>query len=96
MTSPHFIAQYFTSFCEDPILLSLEQEVEEEGEEKEGYSAARMALKMEQYEQVVNDIWFITVVQSQHGEGLSQDAPSQSYMNWSCPVLYELVLPSLV
>ena len=52
MTSPHFIAQYFTSFCEDPILLSLEQEVEEEGEEKEGYSAARQALKMEQYEQV--------------------------------------------
>ena len=50
MTSPHFIAQYFTSFCEDPILLSLEQEVE--GEEKEGYSAARQALKMEQYEQV--------------------------------------------
>lgn len=53
MTSPHFIAQYFTSFCEDPILLSLEQEVEEEGEEKEGYSAARQALKMEQYEQVL-------------------------------------------
>ena len=52
MTSPHFIAQYFTSFCEDPILLSLEQEVEE-GEEKEGYSAARQALKMEQYEQVL-------------------------------------------
>lgn len=53
MTSPHFIAQYFTSFCEDPILLSLEEEVEDEGEEKEGYSAARQALKMEQYEQVL-------------------------------------------
>ena len=25
MTSPHFIQQYFTSFCEDPILKSLEK-----------------------------------------------------------------------
>ena len=25
MTSPHFIQQYFTSFCEDPVLKSLEK-----------------------------------------------------------------------
>lgn len=60
LTSPHFIQQYFTSFCEDPILKSLEKETEgdvdekEEGESREeGYMAAREALKKEQYEAVI-------------------------------------------
>merc|ERR1712055_1037983 len=50
MTSPHFIAQYFTSFCEDPILKSLEKETEgdaDEQEGKQGYLAARQCLRKE-------------------------------------------------
>ena len=54
MTSNHFIVQYFTSFCEDPILKSLEKESEGDVDEKaaeeedtaSGYLAAREALKV--------------------------------------------------
>jgi len=57
LTSPHFIQQYFTSFCEDPILKSLEKETEGDVDEKEegqeGYTAAREALKKEKYEEVI-------------------------------------------
>merc|ERR1712142_1368301 len=35
LTSAHFISQYFTSFCEDPILKSLEKETEADVDEKD-------------------------------------------------------------
>jgi len=59
LTSAHFIAQYFTSFCEDPILKSLEKESEADVDEKEtvdissGYLAARESLKKCDYENII-------------------------------------------
>jgi len=61
MTSNHFIVQYFTSFCEDPILKSLEKESEGDVDEKaaeeedtaSGYLAAREALKACEYERII-------------------------------------------
>jgi len=61
MTSPHFIAQYFTSFCEDPILKSLEKESESDVDEKDpvdtttGYLAARECLKRCEYENIIGN-----------------------------------------
>jgi len=56
MTSPHFIQQYFTSFCEDPILKSLEKEAEGDADEEEGrqgYLAARRCLRKEEYSDIL-------------------------------------------
>merc|ERR1712179_559268 len=61
MTSPHFIAQYFTSFCEDPILKSLEKESESDVDEKDpvdtttGYLAARECLKRCEYKNIIGN-----------------------------------------
>jgi len=56
MTSPHFIQQYFTSFCEDPVLRSLEKAEEGDTDSQEGqsgYLAALAALRRERYTEVV-------------------------------------------
>merc|ERR1712183_150506 len=59
LTSAHFIAQYFTSFCEDPILKSLEKESEADIDEKDpidtssGYLAARECLKRCEYDGII-------------------------------------------
>merc|ERR1712142_1339020 len=61
LTSPHFIAQYFTSFCEDPILKSIEKESESDVDEKDpvdtttGYLAARECLKRCEYENIIGN-----------------------------------------
>ena len=60
MTSSHFVAQYFTSFSEDPILKSLEKEseadsddLEKAGDVSHGYEAAREALKACDYDNII-------------------------------------------
>ena len=60
MTSSHFVAQYFTSFSEDPILKSLEKEseadsddLEKAGDVSHGYEAAREALKTCDYDNII-------------------------------------------
>jgi len=60
LTSTHFINQYLSSFSQDPILKSLEKEIEADIDEKEikdtsrGYLAARECLKKEKYEEVIS------------------------------------------
>ena len=69
MTSNHFIVQYFTSFCEDPILKSLEKESEGDVDEKaaeeedtaSGYLAAREALKVEK--SMEYGVWILVTTQ---------------------------------
>jgi len=59
LTSAHFISQYFTSFCEDPILKSLEKETEADVDEKDpvdtssGYLAAKECLKKNEYDRII-------------------------------------------
>jgi len=60
MCSQHFVAQYFTSFSEDPILKSLEKESESDTDEAEkagdsssGYQAARESLKAGSYDAII-------------------------------------------
>lgn len=59
LTSNHFINQYFSSFCEDPIQKSLEKEIEADIDEKDpqdtsqGYLAARECLKKEKFGEVI-------------------------------------------
>jgi import receptor subunit TOM70 len=69
MTSPHFIQQYFTSFCEDPILQSLEDEAAE-GEEQLGFQAAKEALKGERYGEVLQHC----SKEIEHGGGRTAEA----------------------
>jgi len=61
LTSPHFITQYFSSFCCDPILKSLEKEsegdvdtAEEENGELTGFMAAKLALKNAKYADIIS------------------------------------------
>lgn len=59
LTSSHFIAQYFSSFCEDPILKSLEKDTEGDIDEKEnsgklsGFNRAKQGLAAEEYDEVI-------------------------------------------
>jgi len=58
LTSPHFVSQYFTSFCEDPILKALEKETEGDVDETEksetsGYLKAMECMRQEKYEDIV-------------------------------------------
>ena len=60
LTSVHFIAQYFTSFCKNPILKSLEKENESDVDEKDpgdlssGYLAVKECLKKYDYENIIS------------------------------------------
>ena len=58
LTSPHFVSQYFTSFCEDPILKALEKETEGDVDETEknetsGYLKAMECMRQEKYDDIV-------------------------------------------
>lgn len=58
LTSPHFVSQYFSSFCEDPILKALEKESEGDVDETEksetsGYLQAMECMRQEKYEDIV-------------------------------------------
>jgi len=60
ITSPHFIAQYFTSFVEDPIMKSIEKESEGDIDEKEnnelsGYLRAKKNLTDAKYDDIITD-----------------------------------------
>ena len=53
LTSPHFIQQYFTSFCEDPVLKMLQEgQLNGVEEQQEGFQAALACLRKEQYSEV--------------------------------------------